>query len=485
VPECVIEECRTILEAAQGRMFSGTYFDKTLEAYWPLGFWMEGREYPRAVPMMLGSGNGGLMKLLRSPHVQALASPYSYVFRGIGGDAGFMQLVETCHSHGKLVIFEDDARHWVSPIPPGEYGKPASPEETVVQITRNFGSILSRGTGLWWGYPWNKSAQEGGWNNRKVMSRVKRLAALGRFSVERCKHRESAAQIAVISDTESENVVKPDFLRGWSSVVRQRIWELCRMGAPYDACHLDDLVAGRLRAYRMVVFLNAYALSGLQIRRIHQYLAQNGATAVWVYAAGFVAGRKGPETLSVENMAQATGIRLRKYDVEWPATVTVTNYGHLITKDLPDHLTFGGAGMLGPLFFADDPKAEALGTIVHWRGKCEPGLVVKEMGAWRSVWCGVPCLPASLLRGIARYTGVHIWSDRDDVLCAGHNWLCVHPLKAGQRTFRLPRTTSIHDAITGRLVAKDCRSFTVHLPAGSVRLYYLGKDNPAEGTKLP
>lgn len=478
VADCVIEECRAVVETARGRMFSGTYFDKTMEAYWPQGFWMEGKDYPRAIPMMLGSGNGGLMKLLRSPCVQAFASPYSYVYRGIGGDAGFMQLVETCHQHGKLVIFEDDARHWVSPIAAGEFGKPATPEETVVQITRNFGNILSRGTGLWWGYPWNKSAEEGGWSNAKVMKRVKRLAALGRFSVEQCDHRDSAAEIAVICDTESENYVKPDFQLGWSSIVRQRIWELCRMGAPYDTYHLDDLVDGRLRPYKVVIFLNAYALSPKQIRRVHRYLAAHGSTAVWVYAAGYVAGEARQEELSVENMSKATGVRLVRHDADWPAVLTVTNYEHAITKPLPEHVTFGGNVKLGPVFFADDDQAETLGTIIHWRGKCEPGLVLKEMRGWRSIWCGVPGLPACLLREIARNAGVHIWSEHDDVLYAGHNWLCVHPLKGGTRTFRLPRRTNVYDAITGRLIARSCRTFSTRLPARSAKLYYLGREKP-------
>ena len=218
----------------------------------------------------------------------------------------------------------------------------------------------------------------------------------------------------------------------------------------------------------------AVALSASQIRRIHRYLAACGGTAVWVYASGYVRRGGGRDALSVANMSRATGIAMRRYDVEWPATVTVTDYDHPVTRELPEHVTYGWRSTQGPIFFADDPEARTLGTVVHWRGKCEPGLVIKDMGGWRSVWSAVPCLPAGLLRGIARHAAAHIWSERDDVFYAGRNWLCVHPLKGGRRTFRLPRACTVHDAITGRRVSASCRSFTVNVQPGSVALFRLG-----------
>lgn len=472
VADCVIEQCRTILDAAEGAMFTGTYFDKSIESWWPSGYWTLGADQPREIPMIHGSGNGGLARVLESPHVQALASPYSYVYRSLGGDAGYMQLVESAHLHGKLVIMEDDARTFRSPIPDGEFGKPATPQETVTQITRNFGHILSRGTGLWWGYPWHRSAEESGWNNATVMRRVKRLAELGQLSLEVSEQRSSAAEIAVIIDPQSENYLRPDFTLGWSAVVAQRAWGLARMGAPHDTYLLDDLVEHRIGRYKLVIFLNAYALSRKQIGKIHTYLRKNAAMALWVYAAGYAA----VGTLSEDNMSEATGIRLRATDAEWPATVTITDYRHPITKELAEHVTFGGVGKPGPIFHAEDRDARALGTVVHVMGKCEPGLVVKAMDGWQSIWSAVPNLPPALLRGIARHAGVHIWSDRDDVLYAGRHWLCVHPLKGGERHFRLPRRTNVYDAISGKLVRASCKQFSARIAGGTCRLYYLGRE---------
>ena len=135
---------------------------------------------------------------------------------------------------------------------------------------------------------------------------------------------------------------------------------------------------------------------------------------------------------------------------------------------------------MGPIFHSADEAARVLGTVAHAMGKCEPGLVIKEVDGWHSVRSAVPELPSGLLRSIARYAGFHLWSDRDDVLYAGRHWLCVHPLKGGGRRFRLPRRTNVYDAISGKLLEVNGKSFTARLTGGSCRLYYLGSKSMSE-----
>jgi len=476
VAECVEMVCRAVVETAQGTMFSGTYFDKSMEAYWPTGYWSTREDAPRDWSMIRRSGNGGVMRLLQSPWVQVLASPYSYVFRSVGGTCDYMQIAESGKLHGKLIIVEDDARTPAAPIPAGEYGKPADADETVQQLVRNFGIILTRSSALWWGYPWTPDAEHGAWSDPRIRGCVKTLAQLGRFNVECVADRGPAAEIAVVVDTDSEHYLACDYTLAWSCVVRQRIWELSRMGAPHDLYHLDDLVAGRLRPYKMVIFLQAYATDDERTRAIHDYLGRCGATAVWLYAAGCVnrSGERGKQALSLESASALTGIKVQSYPVAWAPVVTITHYGHPITERLPEHTSYTAAAPYGPILCCADTEATTLGTIVHIMGKCEPGLVVKRNSSWQSVWSAVPYLPAKLLREIARWSGVHIWCERDEVMAANNDWLVLHSLKGGEIEISLPRAADVVDALSGESLAPQANRFTARLRPRSSALYYHG-----------
>jgi hypothetical protein len=121
-------------------------------------------------------------------------------------------------------------------------------------------------------------------------------------------------------------------------------------------------------------------------------------------------------------------------------------------------------------------------------GRCKPGLGVKELpaagvagtagaagGTWKSAWCATPNIPAPLLRGVARWAGVHLYSEAGDVLYATRDLLAVHTVGGGERTFRLPRTAEVvHELLDDRPVARDADSFSVTLPPASTSLWFAG-----------
>jgi len=65
---------------------------------------------------------------------------------------------------------------------------------------------------------------------------------------------------------------------------------------------------------------------------------------------------------------------------------------------------------------------------------------LKTFSQWNSIFVSAPDLPASLLRGIVRFAGVHIFNDEADVLQVTRQVLGVHTVAGGKRTFKLPRT---------------------------------------------
>ena len=60
------------------------------------------------VSTIQGSGHLGLRRVLHSPDIDFLVSPYSCGFRGLGGDGLPMQPAESLRCHGKTYFMEED-----------------------------------------------------------------------------------------------------------------------------------------------------------------------------------------------------------------------------------------------------------------------------------------------------------------------------------------------------------------------------------------
>ena len=242
---------------------------------------------------------------------------------------------------------------------------------------------------------------------------------------------------------------------------------LALRGRPTLSAHIPE--------HKLYVFLNALYLTPDQRAEIERRVCRDGHTVLWVYAPGFVT-EKG---LSVDSVSELTGIQLRMAPDWARPRLSLTDLSHPITQGLPPGLRFGTHDPIGPIFFCDDPQAAVLGQLTGMRGLTHyeidggPGLAAKDLGTWRSVWCGVPNLPAPLLRGIARWVGVHIYSDQNDVVYASHSLLAIHARHSGERDVRLPKECDVVDAFTGEVVARKARQFRVSLGCSQTGLWLL------------
>jgi hypothetical protein len=69
-----------------------------------------------------------------------------------------------------------------------------------------------------------------------------------------------------------------------------------------------------------------------------------------------------------------------------------------------------------------------------------------------------------VLRNIARWAGVHIYSDAGDVLYANKCLLGVHTVAGGERVFRLPRRAeAIYDLFEQKIIAQNVSEFRATL----------------------
>ena len=189
---------------------------------------------------------------------------------------------------------------------------------------------------------------------------------------------------------------------------------------------------------------------------------RNGATVLWIYAPGYL----DDHAASLANMHALTGIRFGMADVNAELNVTLTGFDNAITKGLPQSFAYGTGTdreqylrppkieylpetAVAPAFFADDPDARVLGIAESTR---QPGLVVKEMGDWRSIYSAAPLLPWPLLRNIARDAGVHIYDDAGDMLWSNNAFLAIYAQNAGTRTIRFPTPVTATDAYENRVL---------------------------------
>jgi len=458
--DCLIDFCRTAKAATNGTKLAGAFYGYLLDLAWNGGFFRERPDSDYSTTQR--SGHLGLAKVVRSPHVDFLVSPYSYGFRGIGGDGPSMLPSESVRLHGKLCLIEDDTRTHSDAQDPN-YGRAANLPESVAILRRNFAGVVSRGQGIWWA-TWKVDTVK----EPAFLPLLKAFQKVGTFALS--LDREPASQAAVFIDDESFFYQSVKNSLDIPLIFQQRLWGLPRLGAPVDVYLLQDLLEGKLPLYKLCIFLNVFRLDQKRRAALKKEIRRNQRTALWIYAPGLIS-----DQISLENMTDLTGFRFGMGEQPWGPLVHITDFGHPITQALNQDLFWGTNSKLAPLFHVDDPEARVLGQVVYSQGNCKPGFAVKAFPEWRSVYSAAPNLPASVLRGVARFAGVHIYSDAGDVLHASRQLLGVHTAGGGRRTFVLPRRVEVvHDLFENRTVAQNASEFEVTLPPASTSLFYTG-----------
>jgi hypothetical protein len=368
-----------------------------------------------------------------------------------------------------LYIYEDDTRTHLAP-PDAGFGRAASLADSEAVLKRNMGEVLTRGMGIWWSAgpshidPVREPA---------FQPLLQRFQELGAWATQ--LDRAPGAEIALLVDDESLLYQSARNDLDVPLIFYQRLWGLPRLGAPVDTYLLQDLLEGRLPDYKLYVFLNAFRLSRDSRKALARQVRREGRVALWIYAPGYIQDAPG-----LEHMTDLTGFRFGMGQHAWGPTIHITDYQHEITRELTQDLYWGTNSRLGPLFHLEDPGARVLGEVVYSQGRCKPGLGVKEFADWASIYAAAPNLPSSVLRGIARYAGVHLYSDAGDVLYAtsptsGAQLLSVHTVAGGERTFALPgQVEVVYDLYERREVAQQVDRFQVTLAPRSTALYYTG-----------
>jgi hypothetical protein len=240
----------TAKEASGGQALVGTFYGYTLTA----------REHSRFMGQYGAGGfQGGhhvLGRVLRSPSVDFLASPFSYCDRTLGSGLLFEHVpLASVHAHGKAFFDENDLWAWNNP-PKLEakslsVGHTPNIEQTILAHRLAFMQAIVRGKHQWlteltdWIGPFGEN-----FSDPQLLTEIKRLNLLAEELIQR--DRSPAAETAFVLDEKSVAHLSLD-----NTEFRERIYKGSvgwgHLGAPFDVLLLDDLLDLRDVRYKLVI----------------------------------------------------------------------------------------------------------------------------------------------------------------------------------------------------------------------------------------
>ena len=388
--------------------------------------------YAFELPGSMG-GHGAMGRVLRSPDVDALAGPISYApiaERLTGGASAAMTALDSVALHGKLWINEDDMRtHLIDPkkdlpvwLSEEAFGKQtAHLDETRRLLARNLGAVIVHRAGTWWMDLIAAGAFEDArlW---RLMESVGRPA----FTELMADPQPYRPEAALILNERSRFFEKSD----WDLFCHSRpiLRNACaKTGAAVGYYYLDDFIEGLVPPCKAYLFANAFCLDEAQTAGIRARLEREGATAIWLYAPGYL----NPAGEMVGACERLTGIRAR------------TEPGPLGSRGAGpcEGLSWGWdrPNQTNPRMVIEDPEAEVLG---RYRADDAPSTARKRTGNHTSVICGDASLSVELLRRLFKEAGVHLWADGDAVVHTDGRALIVHASYDRVITVTLPEGLS-------------------------------------------
>ena len=176
-------------------------------------------------------------------------------------------------------------------------------------------------------------------------------------------------------------------------------------GAPWDFLLLDDIDAPWMPDYKLYLFLNAFHVTPEQRGKIHNKLKRNGATAVFIYAAGLLSD----SGESLEGMQALTGVAVAKQDQPGQPRVRFLPDDPL-AKGLSSDSAIGyGRATVSPMFHVTDTAVRVAATLID---DGRPGVVVKSMGGWTSVYSAAMQLPQPVVRNLCARRGPYLAGNR-------------------------------------------------------------------------
>jgi hypothetical protein len=425
------------------------------------------------------NGHYALRRLLASDAVDMIASPHAYSNRGDGGYHSPQSMADVIRRAGKIHFDEIDCKTvWTPPSVTWKrhISQPTSVAGAIEMMKKDAAYQLASGTAQWW----MDLTDQGWFDAPEVVEPIRRLRAIE----ERLQgmERKSFGEIALVVSQRSMMFMPPR--EGLHNATQKmfRNWHLSRVGAPFEQLFVEDLARTDLPPFKLYIMANLFYLSE-QEREIIDCATQRQqrrVTALWVYAPALIRDA----SANIINMQRLTGLRFGADLVEAELDVEITRNDHPITEGLAIGMRYGTGvdreQYLRPpkaqylpktttslAFYAEEGWGQTLGRACSTG---QPGLVVRELGGLQSVYSAAPVLSWPLLRNIARYAGVHLYTEGGHMVWGNNCFLAVYAQSDGEHVVRFPRPVDVEEAYDGVSLGQQVTEVTLPMKKWETRL---------------
>ena len=427
-----------------------------------------------------GKAHTATQRVMNSEYVDWIASPIAYAERTLGESDQYMAMVDGVQEYGKLYIAEQDNRTCLSSVYAGaswdadwdfQVGQTRTLADTVYQEKRDYANAMVNGHGLW------LYDMTGGWlDDDQIYDFMSDAKAEYDFNVY--VEREQRSDIAVFVGDECAAYMTADDVSNmpytlYEPLLMQQRKHLAAIGTGYDTYSMSALLDGKVTNHKVNLILSPYEITTEMERAIEKYLKRDGQIVVWVYLPGISEGTR----LNLSNVEDVTGFKIGLEERKAGLQVKITNGSHDLTKGMEGQV-YGSSqpSATSPItYIADTSGATVLGYNLDGN---QPGLAIKDMGDWTSVYSAAPCIDVQMLRNLLTMADSHIYSENnEDVIYANNHYVALHSAEGGTKTISLPEKHSVYDVFAEEFVSMDTDTITYEHDAKDTKLYRLMTSN--------
>jgi hypothetical protein len=437
--------------------------------------------------------NASFRHVFESQYVDALGAAPPYINRGAGDDIIDHMPLASLYSNNKFLLAQDDVRTHLSGEHNIVYGLTENAKESLGVLKRQVGHHICIGAvpffmtfGYWYDDP-------------DILKLLEKFDPIFRFG--KMFDRKSNAEIAVVIHQDSifyngkTDFVKRKYDPIQSLVEYNRLFELTKIGTPYDFYELRDLLnKDDLSQYKMIIMLNCLALGDAERKVISDRLYNDDRSIVWLYAPGIINTDEDDEMIGVKNIKELTGFNVVIENKEKLLTLALTDevarlgltpgdetgrYKRMITTGItrpPDYAPIPiRPEIFNPRISVQDKEAVVLG---RYKDGGSPGFAIKAFDEYKSIFFGSTALTADVIRGLAKDAGVNIYTDKEAVVYANKHFLMVHVNEGGNYQIKLPESAEIIvELFDEEIVATNTSQFDIFIDSKSTKFFYLGNES--------
>ena len=223
------------------------------------------------------------------------------------------------------------------------------------------------------------------------------------------------------------------------------MYEIAKLGAPFDFYHIDDLKNVDLSRYKLCIFPDAMAISDENAAYIKENLSDT--YKLWVYAPGYVG-----DCFSQKRMNELIEMETERITANEVMPVSVG--GHEYSFSVP----------VSPMFRVTDDEAEVIGTYTD--GTAAAAIKGKN------VYFSAAAVPADALRSIACRAGVHMYTEKaGGALSVSSQMISYQTTDAEDITLTLPEDGVYEELFCGGVYKTSHKKLIYHAERGETRLF--------------